>query len=143
MADALGIRIVPLSVRFGDTEYIDRTTITATGTARAERPARPPRPHAPSVEELEREYLNGAANRVDLEFRQRQVDRLGDALRNLGGAARHWAGVMGIKETALDARDGQRLKRACADRHIGQCLSRGRADAAGPRFRCNDNRDQS
>ena len=30
MADALGIRIVPLSVRFGDTEYIDRTTITAT-----------------------------------------------------------------------------------------------------------------
>ncbi|MEI6198846.1 MAG: DegV family protein [Actinomycetota bacterium] len=28
MADALGIRIVPLSVRFGDTEYIDRTTIT-------------------------------------------------------------------------------------------------------------------
>jgi len=29
MADALGIRIVPLSVRFGDTEYIDRTTITA------------------------------------------------------------------------------------------------------------------
>jgi len=31
--------------------------------------------HIPSVEELEREYLNGAANRVDLEFRQRQVDR--------------------------------------------------------------------
>jgi len=30
MADALGIRIVPLSLRFGDTEYIDRTTITAT-----------------------------------------------------------------------------------------------------------------
>jgi len=30
MADSLGIRIVPLSVRFGDTEYIDRTTITAT-----------------------------------------------------------------------------------------------------------------
>jgi len=28
MADALGIKIVPLSVRFGDTEYIDRTTIT-------------------------------------------------------------------------------------------------------------------
>ena len=28
MADALGIRIVPLSVRFGDTEYIDRETIT-------------------------------------------------------------------------------------------------------------------
>ena len=33
MADALGIRIVPLSVRFGDTEYIDRTTITATDVA--------------------------------------------------------------------------------------------------------------
>jgi DegV family protein with EDD domain len=30
MADALGIRIVPLSIRFGETEYIDRTTITAT-----------------------------------------------------------------------------------------------------------------
>lgn len=30
MADALGIRIVPLSIRFGDIEYIDRTTITAT-----------------------------------------------------------------------------------------------------------------
>ena len=30
MADALGIRIVPLTVRCGDTEYVDRTTITAT-----------------------------------------------------------------------------------------------------------------
>lgn len=29
MADALGITIVPLSVRFGEVEYIDRTTITA------------------------------------------------------------------------------------------------------------------
>ncbi len=29
MADALGITIVPLSIRFGDQEYIDRTTITA------------------------------------------------------------------------------------------------------------------
>jgi hypothetical protein len=29
----------------------------------------------PSVRELERDYLNGAANRVDLEFRQRQVER--------------------------------------------------------------------
>lgn len=28
LADSLGITIVPLSVRFGDTEYIDRTTIT-------------------------------------------------------------------------------------------------------------------
>ena len=29
----------------------------------------------PSVAELEREYLNGAANRVDLEFRERQIAR--------------------------------------------------------------------
>ena len=29
MADALGITIVPLSVRFGEVEYIDRTTITS------------------------------------------------------------------------------------------------------------------
>lgn len=29
MADALGITIVPLSIRFGDQEFIDRTTITA------------------------------------------------------------------------------------------------------------------
>lgn len=29
MADKLGITIVPLSIRFGDDEYIDRTTITA------------------------------------------------------------------------------------------------------------------
>ena len=28
LADSLGVTIVPLSVRFGDTEYIDRTTIT-------------------------------------------------------------------------------------------------------------------
>ncbi|PLL11640.1 DUF3563 domain-containing protein [Tabrizicola sp. TH137] len=38
--------------------------------------------HLPSVEELEREYLNGAANRVDLEFRQRQIDR--GMFRNMG-----------------------------------------------------------
>jgi hypothetical protein len=31
--------------------------------------------HIPSSAELERDYLNGAANRVDLEFRQRQVER--------------------------------------------------------------------
>lgn len=30
--------------------------------------------HIPSREEMERDYLNGAVNRVDLEFRQRQVD---------------------------------------------------------------------
>lgn len=29
LADSLGIRIVPLSVRFGEVEYIDRTTITS------------------------------------------------------------------------------------------------------------------
>lgn len=29
LADQLGITIVPLSIRFGETEYIDRTTITA------------------------------------------------------------------------------------------------------------------
>lgn len=31
--------------------------------------------HIPSATELERDYLNGAANRVDLEFRQRQIER--------------------------------------------------------------------
>ncbi|MEZ5755045.1 MAG: DUF3563 domain-containing protein [Paracoccaceae bacterium] len=31
--------------------------------------------HIPTSAELERDYLNGAANRVDLEFRQRQIDR--------------------------------------------------------------------
>jgi len=31
--------------------------------------------HLPTTAELERDYLNGAANRVDLEFRQRQIDR--------------------------------------------------------------------
>jgi DNA polymerase-3 subunit epsilon len=41
-------------------------TITATGTARAERPARPPRPHAPSVEELERHraFVAGIENAI-------------------------------------------------------------------------------
>jgi hypothetical protein len=38
--------------------------------------------HIPSPEELEREYLNGAVNRVDLEFRQRQIDR--GMFRNIG-----------------------------------------------------------
>ena len=42
------------------------TTITATGTARANRPARPPRPHAPSVEELERHraFVAGIENAI-------------------------------------------------------------------------------
>ncbi len=30
---------------------------------------------APSIEERELAYLNGAADRVDLEYRQRQIDR--------------------------------------------------------------------
>jgi len=38
--------------------------------------------HIPTAAELEREYLNGAANRVDLEFRQRQVER--GMFRNFG-----------------------------------------------------------
>jgi hypothetical protein len=38
--------------------------------------------HIPTAEELEREYLNGAANRIDLEFRQRQIDR--GMFRNFG-----------------------------------------------------------
>ena len=38
--------------------------------------------HIPTAAELEREYLNGAANRVDLEFRQRQIDR--GMFRNFG-----------------------------------------------------------
>jgi hypothetical protein len=30
---------------------------------------------APSIEERELAYLNGASDRVDLEYRQRQIDR--------------------------------------------------------------------
>jgi hypothetical protein len=29
----------------------------------------------PSIEERELDYLNGSADRVDLEYRQRQIDR--------------------------------------------------------------------
>ncbi len=45
---------------------LSATTITATGTARADRPARPPRPHAPSVEELERHqaFVAGIENAI-------------------------------------------------------------------------------
>lgn len=45
---------------------VELSTITATGTARAERPARPPRPHAPSVEELERHraFVAGIENAI-------------------------------------------------------------------------------
>ncbi|MEY4695933.1 MAG: hypothetical protein RIT14_361 [Pseudomonadota bacterium] len=31
--------------------------------------------HLPTIEELERDYLNRSANAVDLEFRQRQIDQ--------------------------------------------------------------------
>ncbi len=31
--------------------------------------------HIPSVEERENAYLNGAVDRIDLEYRQRQIDR--------------------------------------------------------------------
>lgn len=45
---------------------LSATTITATGTAQAERPARPPRPHAPSAEELERHraFVAGIENAI-------------------------------------------------------------------------------
>lgn len=45
---------------------LSATTITATGMARADRPARPPRPHAPSVEELERHraFVAGIENAI-------------------------------------------------------------------------------
>jgi DNA polymerase-3 subunit epsilon len=47
-------------------EIAAAATITATGTARAERPARPPRPHAPSAEELERHqaFIAGIENAI-------------------------------------------------------------------------------
>jgi DNA polymerase-3 subunit epsilon len=47
-------------------EITAATTITATGTPRAERPARPPRPHAPSAEELERHqaFIAGIENAI-------------------------------------------------------------------------------
>lgn len=31
--------------------------------------------HIPSVEEREMAYLNGSVDRIDLEYRQRQIDR--------------------------------------------------------------------
>ncbi|WP_248446097.1 DUF3563 family protein [Sinorhizobium meliloti] len=31
--------------------------------------------HIPSVEERETAYLNGSVDRIDLEYRQRQIDR--------------------------------------------------------------------
>lgn len=62
MADALGIRIVPLSVRFGDTEYIDRTTITATEFwSKCAASATLPETAAPSPGSFEETYRNLAA----------------------------------------------------------------------------------
>jgi len=62
MADALGIRIVPLSVRFGDAEYIDRTTITATEFwSKCAASATLPETAAPSPGSYEETYRSLAA----------------------------------------------------------------------------------
>jgi DegV family protein with EDD domain len=62
MADAVGIRIVPLSVRFGDTEYIDRTTITATEFwSKCAASATLPETAAPSPGSFEETYRSLAA----------------------------------------------------------------------------------
>ena len=62
MADALGIRIVPLSVRFDDTEYIDRTTITATEFwSKCAASATLPETAAPSPGSFEETYRSLAA----------------------------------------------------------------------------------
>jgi len=62
MADALGIRIVPLSVRFGDTEYIDRTTISATEFwSKCAASATLPETAAPSPGSFEETYRSLAA----------------------------------------------------------------------------------
>jgi len=62
MADALGIRVVPLSVRFGDTEYIDRTTITATEFwSKCAASATLPETAAPSPGSFEETYRSLAA----------------------------------------------------------------------------------
>lgn len=63
MADALGIRIVPLSVRFGDIEYIDRTTITATEFwSKCAASATLPETAAPSPGSYEETYRSLAAD---------------------------------------------------------------------------------
>ena len=62
MADALGIRIVPLTVRFGDTEYTDRTTITATEFwSKCAASATLPETAAPSQGNFEETYRSLAA----------------------------------------------------------------------------------
>ena len=62
MADALGIVIVPLSVRFGDTEYIDRTTITGEEFwAKCASSSELPETAAPSPGQFEKAYRDLAA----------------------------------------------------------------------------------
>lgn len=57
VADALGISIVPLSIRFGDDEYIDRTTITADEFwAKCAASAELPQTAAPSPGQFEEVY---------------------------------------------------------------------------------------
>ena len=57
VADALGISIVPLSIRFGDDEYIDRTTITAAEFwAKCAASAELPQTVAPSPGQFEEVY---------------------------------------------------------------------------------------
>ncbi len=63
MADALGITIIPLSVRFGDTEYIDRTTITTDEFwAKCSQSAVLPETAAPSPGQFEQAFRQLAAN---------------------------------------------------------------------------------
>ena len=63
MADSLGITIVPLSVRFGDTEYIDRTTITTDEFwAKCSQSAVLPETAAPSPGQFEQAFRELAAN---------------------------------------------------------------------------------
>ena len=62
LADQLGITIVPLSIRFGDTEYIDRTTITATEFwSKCAASATLPETAAPSPGSFEETYRSLAA----------------------------------------------------------------------------------
>ena len=63
MADSLGITIIPLSVRFGDTEYIDRTTITTDEFwSKCAQSAVLPETAAPSPGQFEQAYRTLATN---------------------------------------------------------------------------------
>lgn len=62
LADDLGIVIVPLSVRFGDTEYIDRTDITTSEFwAKCAASAQLPETAAPAPGQFEQAYKNAKA----------------------------------------------------------------------------------